>query len=295
VIRLSFSVAPWPGQLNRYAAKGRERMDEAYKYNKKRWEALVQAKALFTRPWLGLNAASARERLDRCGLLGDLNGKKVLCLAGGGGQQSAAFALLGAKVSVLDISDGQLAKDCEAAAQYGVEVSTHQGDMRELSAFEDNVFDIVWHPYALNFIPDCRVVFKEVGRILRPKGLYHFMAANPFAAGMGTNDWNGDGYVIRRKYIEEDEIKYDDQSWVFQDAPKTVGEISSPLEYRQTLGRILNGLIENNFVVFKMLEWAGHDQNLNAEVGDWEHFTSYLPPWLCFWTLNRPDLTFAVS
>jgi ubiquinone/menaquinone biosynthesis C-methylase UbiE len=275
----------WLGQL----------MDEAYRYNKERWEALVQAEALYTRPWLGLNAETARERLDRWGLLGELNGKKVLCLAGGGGQQSVAFALLGASVSVLDISEGQLARDCEAAAQYGVEVSTHQGDMRELSAFEDQGFDIVWQPYSINFIPDCRVVFGEVARILRPNGLYHFMAANPFAAGMGPKDWNSNGYVMRRQYIEGEEIKYDDESWVFRDAPQTVGEISGPLEYRQTLGRILNGLIENGIVVFKMLEWAGHEPNLNAEAGDWEHFASYLPPWLCFWSLHRPDLTFAVS
>jgi len=97
-------------------------------------------------------------------------------------------------------------------------------------------------------------------------------------------------------YETQDKIKYDDEPWVFPDSlKKNLGEISGPLEYRQTLGRILNGLIENNFVVIKMLEWAGHDQNLNAEAGDWEHCTSYLPPWLCFWTLNRPDLTFTVS
>ena len=34
--------------------------------------------------------------------------KKVLCLASGGGQQSAMFALLGADVTVADISQGQL-------------------------------------------------------------------------------------------------------------------------------------------------------------------------------------------
>ena len=157
-------------------------MDKVYHYNKERWEALVKAKALFTRPWLDLDAGSARERLDRWGLLGDIAGKQVLCLAGGGGQQSVAFALLGADVSVLDLSDGQLAQDREAAAHYGLEVSTHQGDMRDLSRFEDGAFDIVWHPYALNFVPDCRVVFREVARVLRPGGLYHFGAANPFAA-----------------------------------------------------------------------------------------------------------------
>jgi 2-polyprenyl-3-methyl-5-hydroxy-6-metoxy-1,4-benzoquinol methylase len=268
-------------------------MDKAYHYNRERWEALVKARALFTKPWFDLDADSARERLDRWGLLGDLNGKQVLCLAGGGGQQSVAFALLGAEVSVLDISDGQLAKDRDAAAHYGVEVRTHQGDMRDLSGFEDAAFDIVWHPYALNFVPDCRVVFRQVARVLRPNGLYHFAAANPFAAGVGTRDWNGDGYVIRRQYIEEALISYDDEPWVFREKPAAQDSIDGPREYRQTLGRILNGLVECNLVVVKMLEWADHERNLDAEPGDWEHFTSYLPPWLWFWTRHRPDLVIA--
>ena len=71
-------------------------LDEVAQYNIARWHALAQANALFTRPYLDLDAASARERLDPHGRLGDVVGKRVLCLAGGGGRQSAAFALLGA-------------------------------------------------------------------------------------------------------------------------------------------------------------------------------------------------------
>jgi SAM-dependent methyltransferase len=270
-------------------------MDDVYQYNRERWEALVKANALFTKPWLDLDPCSARKRIDQWNLLGDLTGKRVLCLAGGGGQQSAAFALLGATVTVLDISDGQLEKDRQAAAYYGVEIATHQGDMRDLSTFQDAAFDIVWHPYAISFVPDCRVVFKEVARVLLPGGLYHFMIANPFACGIGTKDWNGEGYIIRRQYIEGAEITYQDEEWVFGDNPETQKQIGGPREYRHTLSRILNGLVENKFVVLKALEWAGHEQNLDAKPGEWEHFTSFLPPWLSFWTLYRPDLALSVS
>ena len=266
-------------------------MDDVYTYNEKRWEALVEANALFTKPWLDLNAHSARSRIDRWGLLGDLTGMKVLCLASGGGQQSAAFALLGASVTVFDISQGQLNKDQQAAAHYGVTITTQQGDMRDLSIFEDRAFDVVWHPYSLNFVPDCRVVFREVARVIRPGGMYHFAAANPFACGMGTRDWNGEGYVVRRQYIEGAEMTYEDEAWVFRGDTETVPDVEGPREYRQTLGRMLNGLADNQLVVLKMLEWAGHEQNLEAEVGDWEHFTSFLPPWFLFWTQYRPEHT----
>lgn len=60
-------------------------MDEIARYNKERWKVLVEADALFTRPALGLDAASARERVDPEGRLGSVAGKDVLCLASGGG------------------------------------------------------------------------------------------------------------------------------------------------------------------------------------------------------------------
>jgi len=265
-------------------------MDSVYDYNRKRWEGLVEADALFTRPWLDLDGRGAREWLDPQGLLDDLAGKDVLCLASGGGQQSAAFAVLGANVAVLDISDGQLQQDRVAGAHYGVEIVTQQGDMRDLSAFEGVTFDIVWQPYSLSFVPDPGVVFAQVARVIRPGGLYHFAVANPFVSGMGTQVWNGEGYLMRRPYVEAAEITYQDEAWVFRAASEARERIAGPREYRQTLGRILTGLAENHFVTFKMLEWAGHEQNLGADPGTWEHFTSILPPWLSFWTSYRPDI-----
>lgn len=265
-------------------------MDEVSRYNVQRWEALVRAEALFTRPWLDLTAETARERVDPWGFLGNLQGREVLCLAGGGGQQSVALALLGARVTVLDLCAGQLARDQEAAAYHGLEVRTVQGDMRDLSVFADRTFDLVYHPYALNFVPDCRVVFREVARVLRPGGRYHFVAANPFCQGMGTSDWNGVGYVVRRPYIEGEAIHYVDEPWVFRADTKPVASLPPVREYRQTLGRILNGLADCGFVIYRMLEWAGHPQDLSAEPGSWEHFTAYLPPWLWFWCFYRPDM-----
>src|SRR5437762_3782720 len=142
-------------------------MDELARYLTARWRALAEANALFTRPYLDLDADSARAKLDPHGLLGDVASKRVLCLAAGGGQQSAAFALLGARVTVVDISEEQLARDREAAAHYQIEIETLQGDMRDLSRLDTHVFDIVWHPYSLNFVPDARVVFREVARVIR--------------------------------------------------------------------------------------------------------------------------------
>ncbi|MFL5664220.1 MAG: SAM-dependent methyltransferase, partial [Ktedonobacteraceae bacterium] len=79
-------------------------MDEIAQYNTQRWKSLTHVNALFTRPALQLDVTSARQQIDPEGRLGDLTGKRVLCLASGGGQQSAIFGLLGAQVTVFDLS-----------------------------------------------------------------------------------------------------------------------------------------------------------------------------------------------
>jgi 2-polyprenyl-3-methyl-5-hydroxy-6-metoxy-1,4-benzoquinol methylase len=99
-------------------------MDELAKYNIERWKALVEADAVFTRPALDLDPRLAQAQLDPENRLGNVAGKDVLCLACGGGQQSIAFALLEANVTVYDLSEAQLQRDREAATYFGVDINS---------------------------------------------------------------------------------------------------------------------------------------------------------------------------
>lgn len=264
-------------------------MDEIAKYNMERWRALVDANALFTRPALNLDPVSACERLDPEGRLGNLAGQHVLCLACGGGQQSAAFALLGANVTVFDLSEAQLQRDAEAAAHYGINIKILQGDMRDLSCFEAMAFDIVYHGYSLGFVPDARVVFQQVARVLRPSGIYHFNCANPFFIGLSEKDWNGEGYTLKNRYIDGAEVTYEDQDWVY-DRSQTDEPVRLPREYRHTLSALVGGLVEQSFVILHLSDYSGFYPDPKAEPGTWDHFVSMAPPWLSFWTSYRPDV-----
>ncbi len=265
-------------------------MDDIARYNIARWRALAGANALFTRPALRLDPDTAREKIDPEGRLGAIAGKDVLCLAGGGGQQSAAFALLGARVTVVDLSDAQLARDREAAAHYGIDIVTVQADMRDLSRLDAAAFDIVWQPYSLNFVPDARAVFGEVARVLRPGGRYHFNCANPFFSGLGQRDWNGEGYTLKRPYVDGAEIAYDDQDWVY-DRDAWRGEpVPGPREYRHTLSTLVNGLIGRGFVLLHLSDSRDLHPDPGAEPGTWAHFVAIAPPWLAFWAAYRPEV-----
>ncbi|MBA3320558.1 MAG: class I SAM-dependent methyltransferase [Pyrinomonadaceae bacterium] len=264
-------------------------MDEVARYNVERWKALAQANAVFTRPYLDLDEDSARKCLDPQRRLGEVAGQDVLCLAAGGGQQSVAFALLGANVTVVDISEAQLRRDAEAASHYNVNLNLLQGDMRDLSRFGEDSFDIMWHPYSLNFVPDARVVFREVARVLRVGGIYHFTCANPFLIGLGGKDWSGDGYVLRLPYVDGAEITYQDESWIYGDENPDE-PIRKCKEYRHTLSTLVNGLIEQGFLVLNLSEQNYGTPDFEAEPGTPEHLTSIAPPWLIFWATYRPNI-----
>jgi ubiquinone/menaquinone biosynthesis C-methylase UbiE len=253
-------------------------MDDVARYNQQRWQALVDANALFTRAKLNLDHESAQAMIDPEGELGDLRGKCVLCLASGGGQQSVAFALQGADVTVVDLSEAQLQRDHEAAAHYGLNITMVQADMRDLSALEKDSFDLVDQPYSLNFVPDAREVFRQVARVIKHGGLYRLACANPFAAGVTERDWNGEGYTIKRPYMQGEQLTYQDQDWVYnrdQHSP-----IAPPQEFRQTLSVLLNGLIKNGFALKRLKEVGSYNADRAAEPGTWDHFSAILPPWL---------------
>jgi SAM-dependent methyltransferase len=257
-------------------------VDDIARYNRARWRDLVDANAVFTRPALDLDPESARQRLDPSGRLGVVDGKRVLVLAGGGGQQSVAFALLGARVTVLDLSEAQLSRDRAAAAQLGLEIQAIEGDMRDLAMFDASSFDVVSQPYSLNLVPDCRVVFHEVARVLRPGGLYSVDVATPYVLGVGERDFDGAGYVIKLPYLQGALLEAPDPSWVHGGGP-----IDPPREYRQTLETIINGLLEAGFRIDHLDEGLHTDPDPHATPGSWDHFNAIVPPWLTFWAVRE--------
>jgi SAM-dependent methyltransferase len=255
--------------------------DDIARYNKERWEDLAAHNVLFSRPMLELTHESAQSHVDPSGMIGDMSGKDVLCLAGGGGQQSAAFALLGANVTVFELSETQLERDREAAAHYGLTIRTVQGDMRDLSTFADDSFDIVHHGHSLTFVPDARPVFDEVARVLRPGGLYYTHFCNPAFAGLAERDWNGEGYVLRKPFVEGTPIEYEDATWEIWEGDRLI-RVEGPHEFRHSLASVVGGLIERGFTLLDLRENADA-ADPEAEPGSWAHFCAVAPPYLELW------------
>ena len=155
---------------------------DPFAYNRAAWDREVDQGNEWTRPVGPDVIARARagdwsvvligyEPVPRDWFPADLAGTAVLCLASGGGQQGPVLAAAGADVTVFDNSPRQLGRDEEVAARDGLAIRTVLGDMRDLSAFADGRFDLVFNPVSNVFCPDLAPVWRECFRVLRPAGV----------------------------------------------------------------------------------------------------------------------------
>ena len=230
----------------------------------------------YTQPWLELDRAliqsyargeltSVPESLVEmypAGLLSGVEGRDVLCLASGGGQQSAVFALLGARVTVADLSESQLDGDRRAAAHYGYQVTTVRADMRDLSALGGESFDLVYQAPSMAYVPDVRRVYVGVRKLLRAGGTYRVEFTNPAAEFVDHEDWDGKGYRVTKPYDERMRRRED-----------------GVIEFRHHLKDIFNGLVEAGFSIQRVEEAPRHRrQDADAKPGSWEHWLTYFAP-----------------
>ena len=102
---------------------------------------------------------------------GEMKGKKLLGLASGGGQQIPIFSALGAECTVLDYSDRQLKSEEEVSKREGYQVEIVKADMTKPLPFDDESFDIIFHPVSNCYVEKVEPIFKECYRILKKGGI----------------------------------------------------------------------------------------------------------------------------
>lgn len=104
---------------------------------------------------------------------------KVLGLASGGGQQGPVFAAQKANVTVFDYSDQQLDLEKMVANREGYSIDIIKGDMSKPLPFEDNTFDMIFHPVSNCYVQDIMHVWNECFRVLKKGGVLLAGFANP--------------------------------------------------------------------------------------------------------------------
>ena len=207
--------------------------------------------------------------VDQLGWLGgDIRGRKLLCLAAGGGKHGPLYFAAGAEVTVVDISPAMLELDRAVAAERGLALRTIEASIDDLSAFHAGEFDIVIHPVSTCYLPSIGPVYREVARVTRPGGLYISQHKTP--TNLQAEQKPGPrGYELTEPYYRSGPLP-----------PVAGGRLreEGTLEYLHRWEEILGELCRNGFVIEDLVEPLHADPE--AESGTFGHRCRYIAPYV---------------
>lgn len=180
---------------------------------------------------------------------GELKGKKVLGLASGGGQQMPILTAAGARCTVLDYSERQLESERMVAKREGYEIEIIRADMTKRLPFEDESFDLIFHPVSNCYVEEVKPIFRECYRILKDGGI--------LLAGLD----NGMNFIFSE---DEKEIQ---NALPFHplknpDQMKQLEDEDCGVQFSHTLEEQIGGQLEAGFILTHIMEDTNESGNL---------------------------------
>ena len=85
-------------------------------------------------------------------------------------QQMPIFAALGAQCTVLDYSQRQLDSEKLVAEREGYDITIVRADMTKRLPFDENSFDLIFHPVSNCYVYAVLPIWRECARVLKPGG-----------------------------------------------------------------------------------------------------------------------------
>ena len=134
-------------------------------------------------------------------------------------------------------------QDEKVAERDGLTLKTVQGDMSDLSDFEDEYFDIVVNPVSNLFVKDVHLVWNEISRVLKNKGILISGFTNPLL-------WIFDDNEERKGILD---VKHSIPSSTLDHLPKDEVQdyinSNQTIEYAHTLEDQIQGQVAAGFVI----------------------------------------------
>lgn len=172
---------------------------------------------------------------------GEIKGKKILGLASGGGQQMPVFCALGAECTVMDLSDRQLESERMVSEREGYPIEIVKADMAERFPFDDESFDLIFHPVSNCYVRDVQHVWNECFRVLRHGGVLLAGQDN------GINFLFDDEGTTIKYTLPFDPLSYPDQM-------KDLKDSDSGVQFSHTIEEQLGGQLKAGFVLTDIYE-----------------------------------------
>ncbi|MDR1542319.1 MAG: GNAT family N-acetyltransferase [Clostridiales bacterium] len=184
-----------------------------------------------------------------------LDGVKLLGLASGGGQQMPVFAALGADCAVLDYSKRQLDREREVAEREGYSIDIVRADMTKGLPFENNSFDVIFHPVSNCYVENVFHIWNECWRVLKSGGIllagmdngFNFLFDDPVAHPL----------VITNK-LPYNPLKNPEQMRLLADS-------DSGVQFSHTFDEQIGGQLKAGFVITSAYEDFNNDPDSIAD------------------------------
>lgn len=238
-------------------------MEEYSKQHKKAWEYDAYD---FWIKYSGTPAERARKDLDNpkkmlkqyVNYFDTYEGIKVANICGSCGKKAIPLALLGAEVTIFDISEDNKKYALEVADAAGVNISFEVGDVLEIDCLEyGEYFDVVFmEGGVLHYFHDINEFMKIMYSMLKPGGKIICSDFHPFTKIMDALHLEQPTMSYFSKDVFEGEMAharfYDDE--IRAQIPKC--------SYRKyTISEILNSLIENGFCIKRFDEYPSWEND----------------------------------
>lgn len=238
--------------------------------NRQAWDERVARGDFHTETARAGEFADPLTAVDHCGWLGrNVLGKRVLCLAAGGGKHSVLLAAAGAHVTVVDLSPRMLELDRQLAAQRELQIQTVETSMEDLSMFGEGNFEVVLQPVSTCYVPDLAVVYGEIARVTQPGGIYISQHKQPASLQAEVLP-SARGYQLAEPYYRSGPL------------PPVIGGClhreAGTVEFLHRWEELIGGLCRSGFVIEDLLE--PHHGDLLAAPGTFKHRSAYLPPFV---------------
>jgi len=244
--------------------------DAVRAHNRRAWDALVARRDRFARPANDTDVGQALSAAEAMAWLGrGIAGLRTLCLAAGGGKQSAIYAAAGARVTVVDISPEMLALDRQVAAERKLDIQTVEASMDDLSMLPAGEFELVVHPVSTCYLPDVQPVFREVARAAAPGGIYISQHKTPVSMQAGEQPGAGGCYELREPYYRSGPL------------PASIGSRlreEGTWEFLHRWEELLGGICRAGFVIEDVVE--PRHAEADEPPGSFGHRARFIAPYV---------------
>lgn len=249
--------------------------DEILRNNRQVYDAMAAACDPLCQPAKDSELSDPLATVDAAGWLGpSIAGRRVLCLAAGGGRQSSLYAAAGAEVTVVDLSPGMLELDRQVAAARGYSLRLLEASMDDLSMLLEAEFDIVIHPVSSCYVPDITKVYGQVARVLRPGGIYVSQHKQPVSLQTSVDPLPQGGFHLQHPYYRNTPLPPPESQ---SRTGRRLRE-SGAIEFLHRWEQLIGGLCRAGFVIEDCTEPV-HARK-DAATDSFAHRARYVAPYV---------------